>query len=311
VAVTIALLMTVLMLFAAVVVDAGALYAERRQLQNGADAAALAVARACAISTAVGACTSTAANTAIAEVLMDANANDGAAEVAELAIAGSAVTVTGSTEESDGGDALPHAFGSILGVDATTVTAKATAAWGGPAKAVASLPLALPTCAFQLAVTPPVELAIPTKNISRAGGCKDRNGASMPPGAFGWLGTLDSSTCALPIDIAVQTGSQTGNSFPKRECEDDIIAMRNTVITLPVYDETGGSGSNGWYQVYGFAAFRLTGYSFTSGIKWNQATAPSLNGEFGIKGYFVKFVTLDPYALGGANLGFSSIALVD
>ena len=44
----VALMLTVLIGVGALVIDAGALYTEKRQLQNGADAAALAVAADCA-----------------------------------------------------------------------------------------------------------------------------------------------------------------------------------------------------------------------------------------------------------------------
>lgn len=318
VAVVVALLMVVMMLFAAVVIDVGAVYAERRQLQNGADAAALAVARSCAISRVAGPCVASPENVQAAQALMDANANDGAAEVAKLQITqlGSntedifSVTVEGSTEEADGATGVPHSFAGIVGVDDTTVAAEATAVWGAPSKGIVQLPLALPTCAFQKPTLPPTEIAIPYKDIAKSGGCKNRNGFAMP-GNFGWLQTPNSSTCAVMVDTVVaQTPGQPGNSFPKKECESSLLAMRNAVIMLPVYDVSGSQGSNGWYQIYGFAAFKVTGYRFTSGLSWNATTAPALK-SFGIKGYFTKFVSLDHFTLGGVDMGFTAIKLVD
>ncbi len=47
-AVAVALLMIPMIAFAALAVDVGAVYSERQQLQNGADAAALAIGYACA-----------------------------------------------------------------------------------------------------------------------------------------------------------------------------------------------------------------------------------------------------------------------
>lgn len=319
VSVVVGLATAVLMAFAAVVVDVGALYAERRELQNGADAAALAVARDCALSKVKGRpCVATSVNIDTARTLMDANAKDGAANVDDVDIQQAeaegrdifAVTVKGSTENSDGADAISHTFASIVGVDESTVTAQATAVWGSPAKGPAPLPLALPTCAFQTPTNPPTEIAIPYKDIAKAGGCKDRNGFAMP-GNFGWLKTPDDGECAVVVDTAAaQTFGQPGNSFPKKECEDDLAGMHNAVIMLPVYDVSGGRGSSGWYQPYGFAAFRLTGYNFTSGLSWNSTTAPALK-SFGIKGYFTKFVSLDHFTLGGVDLGFSAIELVE
>src|SRR6187401_1591057 len=71
----VALMMVVLLGAGAIVIDIGALYAEKRQLQNGADAAALAVAQDCAN----GSCSGYAAR---ADTYADLNANDGAANVA-------------------------------------------------------------------------------------------------------------------------------------------------------------------------------------------------------------------------------------
>lgn len=318
VAVVVGVLMVVVMLFMAVVIDVGAVYAERRQLQNGADAAALAVARNCAVSRVVGPCVASAENVRTARQLMDANANDGAAELADLRIVEFksstedvfSVTVEGSTEQADGSTGIPHSFASIVGVDDTTVAAEATAVWGAPSKGIVQLPLALPTCAFKTATLPPTEIAIPYKDIAKAGGCKNRNGFAMP-GNFGWLETPDSSTCAVLVDTDVaQTPGTTGNSFPKGACADDLQAIKNAVIMLPVYDVSGGNGSKGWYQIYGFAAFQVTGYRFTSGLSWNANTAPALS-SFGIKGYFTKFVSLDHFTLGGVDMGFTAIKLVD
>lgn len=321
VAVVVAVLMVVAMLFAAIVIDVGAVYAERRQLQNGADAAALALARECAL-TSEDPCVATPARVVMVQSFLDANANDGAAEIAAIDIdvfdaARStsstnsiwAVTVEGSTEEADGGDAVPHSFAGIVGIDGTTVERRATAAWGAPASGPVALPLALPTCAFQTATTPPTEIVIPYKDIAKSGGCVDRNGHAMP-GNFGWLETSDGE-CAVFVDTAdAETPGQPGNSFPKKECADDLEAMKTEVVMLPMYDVSGEKGSKGWYQIYGFAAFQLTGWSFNGVPSWNANTAPKID-KFGIKGYYTRFVSLDEFELGGVDLGFSAIELVE
>ena len=69
-AIVISICMVVLMLFAAWVIDGSALYQERRELQNGADAAALAIARDCV----EGACGDVYGT---ADTFVDANAGDG------------------------------------------------------------------------------------------------------------------------------------------------------------------------------------------------------------------------------------------
>jgi hypothetical protein len=134
VAVMLALLMVVLLGFAAVVVDVGALYWEKAQLQNGADAAALGVAQKCA----VGPCVNM---TSLATELASGNANDNAAAAVPVLTA-NAVTVTTSTRTAGGGHELAHFFAPILGISSTEVGAKASAAWGSPKKGPAMLPLA-------------------------------------------------------------------------------------------------------------------------------------------------------------------------
>ena len=74
----VALMLVVLLGIGALVIDVGALYAERRELQNGADAAALAVATDCA----EGNCDAT--KSATADDVRRQNANDGAANVDEV-----------------------------------------------------------------------------------------------------------------------------------------------------------------------------------------------------------------------------------
>ena len=72
-AVIIGLLMVPLLGFGAIVIDVGLIYWETRQLQNGADAAALAVAQDC-VDGVVGDC---GPFQATADAFTDFNANDG------------------------------------------------------------------------------------------------------------------------------------------------------------------------------------------------------------------------------------------
>jgi Flp pilus assembly protein TadG len=67
----------------ALVIDLGRLYAEREELQSGADSAAIAVANSCARATSATECASTDA-IALAETYANANARDGASNVLEV-----------------------------------------------------------------------------------------------------------------------------------------------------------------------------------------------------------------------------------
>ena len=83
--ITVALMMTVLLGVGALVIDLGALYVEKRELQNGADAAALAIAQGCA----AGDC---GAPGAIAQQYVNLNARDGVSGVGEVCGVGPGLT---------------------------------------------------------------------------------------------------------------------------------------------------------------------------------------------------------------------------
>ena len=86
-------------------IDVGQLYQERAQLQNGADAAALAVAKSCIL----GTCT---AGTALstAQTYANENASDGSAGVGT--ICGSAGILTACGASTGAHDRLPVAAGA-------------------------------------------------------------------------------------------------------------------------------------------------------------------------------------------------------
>ena len=54
--------------------------------------------------------------------------------------------------------------------------------------------------------------------------------------------------------------SDTGNSVPSACTTADFSAWVGQTVLLPIFDESGDTGSNAWYRVYGYAAFKLTGY---------------------------------------------------
>lgn len=181
VAVLVAVLMVALLGFGALVLDVGQLYAERRQLQNGADAAVLSLALDCP--TAAG-CNADPSQTGPAGVKADQNANDDAATVASSsgpAICGNGVglaacdpdsglgpwdcrppvgplatnyvqvrTETRSTAAT-GSNLVPPVLAQVLapGFTGTTVRACARASWGAPTGLTSQLPLTISLCEFQ------------------------------------------------------------------------------------------------------------------------------------------------------------------
>ncbi|WP_418606644.1 pilus assembly protein TadG-related protein [Georgenia sp. SUBG003] len=124
--------------FAAISVDVAASYAERQQLQNGADAAALAVAQECALD----GCPADPEALADAMVLGNVNDGDGRQRRRRMSQPGR-VAVTATEDQT-------HWFAPILSSDfeATTVTADATAVWGGIGSTT-SIPLIFSACVIQ------------------------------------------------------------------------------------------------------------------------------------------------------------------
>ena len=82
--------MVVLLGFAALAVDVGMLYAERTQLRNGADAAAIAIAQKCATNVNDADCSAT---STLARSLANSNAGDGKTNIASLVLDKAAGTV--------------------------------------------------------------------------------------------------------------------------------------------------------------------------------------------------------------------------
>jgi Flp pilus assembly protein TadG len=305
-AVIFGLLLVPLLGAAAIAVDVGALYAERAQLQNGADAAALAVAVDCADATGCG------GSTAIARQFAGDNALDGAAAVLTPSFPTSrTVTVTASTENPDGSTELRHPFAQFIGIDASTVGAAATAEWGSPSRGQV-IPLALAYCEFS-GVQQGVRTLIQYDTNKP---CKGPTGQPIA-GGFGWL-DQDPGKCLATIDLtSAFVGSDPGLDPPKN-CESRFSTLKGETVLIPVYDGANGvNGQNGKFHIYAFAAFTVTGWKFTGNgnsiMNRPDPLAPSCTGNCrGIQGYFVDWVEVGgDWELGGVDLGVVVVRLID
>lgn len=103
--------------------------------------------------------------------------------------------------------------------------------------------------------------------------------------ASGFEGTVFADEC-----YSTQTGNFISNSGVK-DALDQLIA-NETVITIPVYDEYSGGGSNTNVRISGFTGFVVTGY---------QANG-SANNRY-IEGYFKKTVCRDECSSGEEGSG--------
>ncbi|HEY0374541.1 MAG TPA: Tad domain-containing protein [Amnibacterium sp.] len=301
VAVVVAVAMVALMGAAALAVDVGALLSERAQLQNGADAASIAIAQACAANSASAACT---APTATAQSLANGNTLAGSADVRSVSVSGGTATVTL-------GKTVPTSFAAALGIMSKDVTASATASWGTPASGPAAVPLTFATCVFR-SVPLGTAMDLYEHQIGDSSqSCTDAHNGSNLPGGFGWLDD-PSGTCNLASVVSGQSftaGSRTGNSI-SGACKTLFTAYLGKTVLLPVFDSVAGQGANGSYHISGWIGFQLLGWRYpgtsinTSGNAGLAISPPNT----GVIGKFLGYTTLDSaFTLGPVQPGYATV----
>jgi hypothetical protein len=309
-AVLFGLLLIPLLGFGGIAVDVGALYAEKAELQNGADAAALEVAIACAKDEASVECVS-----ADPSGIAGANdSNDGVVDVESVSVDVSSNVVIVATNTEDIG--VRHPLASMIpGIgDSTVVKAEGAAEWGVPVRGP-TLALAIGYCEF--ADHPPQEGVIdPTKILIQYETETRRNcPGAFAPGGFGWL---PSPSCSIEIDVEDPwVSSKPGNSTSGTGCSDEFLASyiddgADTVF-IPIYDDfRGPGGGNVEFHIQQFAAFKITGFKLSGGNAYTDPDAPSCTGACrGIQGYFMKFVSVsDAFELGSGSGPGTGAAIV-
>jgi Flp pilus assembly protein TadG len=306
ISVIVALSLVVLLGAAALVIDTGALYAERAELQNGSDAAALAIAQNCA----AGSC-GTPSTTA--QAFANSNAKDSAANVDPPTFPTSAsVRVRATTRDSGGAGSLALKFAPLLGIDEETVSATSTAAWGSPASGPAMLPLAFAKCVIDGMLDGGTQV-IPTHGSGTHPCSSVSPSGQTLPGGFSWLSTA-SGTCETEMSIGMDVLSSTGASIPGT-CSTTVLkpSLVGQTAILPLYDDTTGTGSGATYHIYGWATFRIDGWRFPGNSINNTGPGPSCTGSCnGIIGEFISFTALDDeFTSGGPDLGTSIISLTE
>ncbi|HEY6276045.1 MAG TPA: pilus assembly protein TadG-related protein [Streptosporangiaceae bacterium] len=350
VAVLVAVLISagVLLGIGALVIDVGQLYQNRAELQNGADAGALAVAKTCVLAT---------CDAAVAAQYADLNASQltGGAAAVDLVCGsgtlGACPFSTGastdcppppsgfegfadvhtSTLTSHGSTALPPVFArALLGNShfrGTTVKACAQAAWGGPAAATVTA-LTVSECEWNQATNngnsyalpppyPPNPLPDPSFDQvlqlhgrgAGGDGCGRGPSGGVAPGNFGW--TDDGGNCSLDISGPVY-GGDTGVSV-SHDCQTVLAnAQANrTPIYIPVYTSVTGQGREATYTLDGFAAFVVTGYHMPSFFAqdWLNKGNDCSGSAFCLNGYFTQGLIPSSGSLGGPDLGAVVIRL--
>ncbi len=286
-AIVVALLMTAILGCTGLAVDLGASYAKHTQLQNGADAAALALAQ----EYAVDGCTPD-GEMATTWVAANINHNAGGAHGTASCPESNQVRVVAETT-------VDHWFMPVVGKDSSDLSADATVEWGAPV-AGAGFPITFSQCVFDSAGAQAgeyVEVWMPKKND------KDPNCSAKdyPAGGFGWLNSDDCQAdyVVLQPDGSALIGGDTGNA-DKTGCDwgDQVPSD----VLVPIFSHDNGvNGSGHGFYVYKFAAFELVGitihtgnrHGFTSSTQCHSKNQPFWAHKTCVYGRFVEYVSVD------------------
>ncbi|MCG2621614.1 Tad domain-containing protein [Arthrobacter sp. I2-34] len=307
-AILVALLMTVLLGFAALAVDVGAMYWEKAQLQNGADAAALAIAEDCAN----GSCGDTFGT---AQALSNGNARDNVSGVRSITFpAAKTVRVVTNARDAGGSDTFSTYFARIFGVNSVDIEASATAVWEGIGSGPAVFPIIFKRCEFEESI---INGTWQVLDFHGSAGCDNHNPSGQNfPGAFGWLDQQSGQCKSLNMSIGNWAGGDTGVAFPGgcdaviAQWKADLQAGKQVYIVLPIYDNGRGTGGNVEYHVSGYVTFEINGWRFTGGRNYNNG---SCTGSCqGFIGRYIDESTSDgDFGGGGPDLGATIVRLTE
>jgi len=308
-----AMVMAALLGIVGLAVDAGALYQERRELSNAADAAALAIAEDCALGT--RSC-DTATATSTAAAFADENSSDGTSAITDLDLdaSGRTITVVTGTRNPDGTTKVRPFFAQVVGWDGMMVGASATAIWGYPRTVRTFLPLIVSECEFPLGTpVPTAERTIYFHDGNNVEECNavagmDTDGDGKLSGGFGWL--ISVGDCDAMHTAGIWESADPGASPPSACSPDEFMALIGDGIPIPVFDDIESVGDGGRYHVAGFGLFHVTGYNFGGQYKApDRQTAPCSGDERCISGYFTSGTVFDGEP-GGQDWGFVIVKLI-
>ena len=294
----------VLLGMGALAIDVGQLYQNRAELQNGADAAALAVADSCALGScatgiagqyATGNASSLTGHNAAVNLVCGSGSGMAACPgatgtpydcPANPAAGTNYVDVHTSTLTASNSTLLPPAFARTLlgnaGYAGTNVKACAQAEWGPPSSAN-TIAFTISACSWYVYTNNGTNFAQPppyppnTKPTSSYDhvmfehGSQGSKTTGCPPyqpsgqDAPGNFGwTTDSGNCSVTISNS-SYGGNTGASI-SNDCKTALQSdwANESLVYLPVYSAISGTGSGVTYTLLGFAAFVITGYHLPS-----------------------------------------------
>ncbi|MHB1295728.1 MAG: pilus assembly protein TadG-related protein [Anaerolineae bacterium] len=282
----VALALMVLMGILALAVDVGIFYAQRRHMQNAADAGALAGIRVLAEAGPDGGSAAEAAAEAVARrYTVDEN---GAATADADADAGArTVTVTAVTTSTT-------FFARVLGITEADINARAVATYDGASAIDAGqglypIGVYLREGGFEFGQEYDIESGLNEEH-------------DMPrPGNFGWLSwegspsvpTLRTSLTPPGDAPYIEIGDWVEGSTGKMSALNSYIQAfvdSPDPITIVVWDMAEEQGSHARFRVAGFAQFKVTGYRLNKGIitgefvRWGLPSTHTEGPDYGAYG---------------------------
>lgn len=318
-AVLVAISMVVLLGFTSFGVDGVALWSDHKQLQNGADAGALAIAQMCSDDPNNCASAAAAANSTADQFAVKNKFDGNATAVSQIDTVNDTVTVTVSSTRK-------LWFAPVLGIKTAKVSASATATW----QAISGgdfVPLTISLCAFYaqsnavvgdpITTDTPMTIYYGTALASGLSIGQDPTGicgsgtGGTPPGGFNWVGNQDHN-CSASVLVGDWMASQPGN-VPKG-C-DFGTSLAGQTIQIPVFDSVTGTGSNAEYHIYAIASFLITAYCFHPNDNQYPLDAKCVGDltQHYISGYFVSFTSVDHWITspGGHKMGANQVFLTN
>lgn len=307
----VAVMMLVLIGVGAIAVDVGQIYAERAELQNAADAGALAGAQICSET---AGCTQSDAD-AVAALLANQNSKDGVSGVrfVDLSVPFEVTVSAATVNLANGSGFLSKLFANALSTPEIGVGATATAKWEFPTRGRSILPLTFAPCEF-------IDDGLPHKILTQGGAagavdCTGLNPSNQTiPGGFAWLDPDGTTGCQVTAEVGQWSKTSAGAAMPAG-CDgvfnSDLVGQ---TVPIPVYKYTCKdmfspcTGSNVQYMIEKWAGFEVQGWNFPGNSY--DPTNVFTGSEKGLYGTFVGYFADPNLFTGGSTTPTGNIKIL-
>ncbi|WP_223883724.1 TadE/TadG family type IV pilus assembly protein [Pseudarthrobacter sp. BIM B-2242] len=335
----VAILLVVLLGFGALAVDVGAMYSEKGQLQNGADAAALAIAQECAAKASTAPCA--ADQTTRAVPFANGNSVDGDSGVISATVNAGVVDVLTETPEKANGEHFSLYLARALGFESVEIQAAAQATFGGIG-AADTIPLTFSQCESDATFVKGLQF-FPTHGDKIAEeppyNCAHQSSSGHElPGGFGWL-KHPGTVCSVHVDVDDPwIEARPGTSFDEScastfdRWAERLDAGQEVKVLIPIFDtacpepkkvKTGpdpclNSPFGKAFHIEAFAQLSIRGWHLTGGGSTymtddatDLSTALKLkNSDTGLFGEFIRRVSLVEAATMGGPVKYGALGVM-